>query len=80
MVNLSLILFRVVLMLLLLTLKNFVKYGYLLECEYSYTKYLRNVSGEMTPSRDLIGFRKPITPPETIIFIKKRFLEAFGGT
>ena len=42
MVNLSLILSRVVLMLYLLTLKNFVKYEYLLECEYSYIKYLRH--------------------------------------
>ena len=80
MVNLSLILSRVVLMLYLLTLKNFVKYEYLIKCEYSYIKYLRIVSREKTASRDLIGFRKPITPPETIIFLKKCFLKAFGGT
>ena len=80
MVNLSLIFSRVALMSYVLTWKNFVKYEYLPECEYSYIKYLRNVSREMTASRDLISFRKPITPPETIIFLKKRFLKAFGGT
>ena len=42
-------------------------------------KYLRHVSLEIMASRDLIGFRKPIAPPKTIIFLKERFLEAFGG-
>ena len=35
---------------------------------------------EKSASWDLIGFRKPPTPLETIIFLKKRSLEAFGGT
>ena len=35
---------------------------------------------EKSPSWDLIGFGKPPTPLETIIFLKERSLEAFGRT